>query len=210
LVGMNPETSLQSLLSNNGYPSSLKSDNGKNNKFLAENGITATVMNRSYSHTSFSIELASGDGDSVSLSYEGVEYSESIMQLQAETDPEKIKELATYIKDQFHSIKNELMKKLFGNHESDKNKIEPATSSQLPEYWNAENTSTRIVDFAVSFYGIVSAKGQDYLDQIKAAIEEGFKQAKGFLGELPEETEKLVSNTYDLVMKKLDSWATDN
>jgi hypothetical protein len=212
LVGMNPGSSLQSLLSNYGNPSSFKSDNGKNDTNLSKNGISAAEISRSYTHSSLALEFTSDDGDRVSLSYESIEYSESITQLQTETDPEKIKELASYIKDQIHSMKNELMKKLFGSQKSeDDTEVEPAeTSSKLPEYWNAENTSTRIVDFAVSFYGVVSTMGQEYLDKIKAAIEDGFKQARESIGELPDETEKLVSSTYDLVMQKLDSWAKDN
>lgn len=212
LIGMNPDSSLQSLFSKNGNPSLFKSDNGKNSSNSGNSGITATAINRYYSHTSLAIDFTSEDGDRVSLSNESVEYSESIRQLQAETDPEKIKELASFIKDQLHSIKNELMKKLFGSQESDDEiEVEPTeASSKLPEYWNAENTSTRIVDFAVSFYGLVSTMGQEYVDKIKAAIDDGFKQAREALGELPEETEKLVSNTYDLVMQKLDSWAKEN
>lgn len=212
LVGMNPDSSLQSLFSNYGNPSFLKSDNGKNDTSLSKNGISASTISRNYSHSSLALEFTSEDGDRVSLSYESVEYSESIKQLQTETDPEKIKELANYIKDQIHSMKNELMKKLFGTKESgDDTEVKPAeNSSKLPDYWNAENTSTRIVDLAVSFYGAVSTMGQEYLDKIKAAIDDGFKQARDSLGELPDETEKLVSSTYDLVMQKLDSWAKDN
>lgn len=211
-VGMDSGSSLQSLLSNYGNPSSFKSDNGKNSNTSSNSGITATAISRYYSHTSLALEFTSDDGDRVSLSYECVEYSESIKQLQAETDPEKIKEIAGFIKDQLHSIKNELMKKLIGSQESDEDtEVEPAeNSTKLPEYWNAENTSTRIVDFAVSFYGLVSTMGEEYLNKIKAAIDDGFKQARETLGELPEETEKLVSSTYDLVMQKLDSWAKDN
>ncbi len=212
LVGMNPDKSLQSLFSNYGNPSFFRSENGKNNNNPANSGITATAINRYYSQTSLAIDFTSQDGDRVSFSYESVEYSESIKKLQSESDPEKIKELASFIKDQLHSIKNELMKKLFGRQETeDTAEIEPAKESLiLPEYWNAENTSTRIVDFAVSFYGLVSTMGQEYVDKIKAAIDDGFKQARETLGELPEETEKLVSSTYDLVMQKLDSWAKDN
>jgi hypothetical protein len=212
LIGMNPDSSLQSLFSNYENPSFFKSENGKNDTVLSKNGISAAAISRNYSHSTLALEFTSQDGDKVSLSYECVEYSESIKQLQTETDPETIKDLATYIKDQIHSMKNELMKKLFGNQKSeDDTDVKPAeTSSKLPEYWNAENTSTRIVDFAVSFYGVVGTMGQEYLDKIKAAIDVGFKEARESLGELPDETEKLVSSTYDLVMQKLDFWAKDS
>ena len=81
---------------------------------------------------------------------------------------------------------------------------------EIPEYWNAENTSQRIVDFAVSFYEFMDVEGEIYFSKIKNAVEEGFKQAKGLLGELSEEVEKLVKDTYDKTMRKLDVWAVGN
>jgi hypothetical protein len=155
------------------------------------------------------MEFTSADGDTVSLSMDAVEYSESMLKLQSETDPEKIKDLAKFIKDEFHSMKNELLKALFGNNGENSSVQQPEQSTEIPEYWNAENTSERIFEFAVSFYDSVGLDGQEYLNQIKAAIDDGFKQAKNILGELPEKTGELVQSTYDLVMQKLDSWAKE-
>jgi hypothetical protein len=84
------------------------------------------------------------------------------------------------------------------------------TEVKIPEYWNAENTSQRIVDFATSFFDAFKGKGEEFLSKIKAAVEEGFKQAKDILGgNLPDVASKLVNDTHDLVMAKFDKWAQE-
>lgn len=62
-----------------------------------------------------------------------------------------------------------------------------------------EAVSQRIVDFAIAISGGDKSK----LDTLKAAIDEGFKQAKKILGELPD----ISKQTYNLIMEKLDKWA---
>lgn len=62
----------------------------------------------------------------------------------------------------------------------------------------AEAVSQRIVDFAIAISGGDKSK----LDSLKAAIDEGFKQAEKILGGLPE----ISRQTYDLIMEKLDNW----
>jgi hypothetical protein len=208
-VGMNPQSLLQSLPSLNNFSTSGKSNSRDYQNGSVRNGLSATSITKSYSQTSLAIEFTSDDGDTVSLSYQAVEYSESVMKLQSETDPEKIKELAAYIKDQFQSMKNNLLKSLFGDDENTTTELQSEQQMEIPEYWNAENTSNRIVEFAVSFYDAAGVAGEEYLNQIRSAIDDGFKQAKDILGELPEKTADLVQNTYDLVMKKLDSWAQE-
>ncbi|SCG81943.1 hypothetical protein DW1_0323 [Proteiniborus sp. DW1] len=61
-----------------------------------------------------------------------------------------------------------------------------------------EAVSQRIVDFAIAISGGDKSK----LDSLKAAIDEGFKQAEKILGGLPE----ISRQTYDLIMEKLDNW----
>lgn len=62
-----------------------------------------------------------------------------------------------------------------------------------------EAVSDRIVDFAKS----ISGGNKDKLDLLRDAIEEGFAQAKEFMGgELPE----ISSKTYDMIQEKLDAW----
>ncbi len=65
--------------------------------------------------------------------------------------------------------------------------------------WGVKAVSSRIVDFAKAISGGDKSK----LDELRGAIEEGFKQAeKAFGGELPEISRK----TYDEVMKQLGDW----
>ena len=64
---------------------------------------------------------------------------------------------------------------------------------------SAEAVSDRIVSFAKGISGGDIAK----FDELKAAIEEGFSQARAiFGGQLPD----ISNKTYDLVMEKLDKW----
>jgi hypothetical protein len=73
--------------------------------------------------------------------------------------------------------------------------------------WGAEATSQRIVDFAMGFKGM--AGDEEFMEKIRAAIEEGFKQAKDDLGELPGPTGKLFNDTYKATMDKLDKAFAD-
>jgi hypothetical protein len=208
-IEMSSITQLPSVSSLKNFSASEKSNDKNDLSNPFKNGLSATFTNKYYSHTAFTMEFTSADGDTVSLSIDAVEYSASMLKLQSETDPEKIKDLAKFIKDEFHSMKNELLKVLFGKNKEDTSVRQPEKTFEIPEYWNAENTSERIFEFAVSFYDTVGLDGQEYLNQIKAAIDDGFKQAKEILGELPEKTGELVQSTYDLVMQKLDSWAKE-
>lgn len=61
-----------------------------------------------------------------------------------------------------------------------------------------EKTSQRIVDFAIAISGGDKSK----LEEIKTAIDKGFKEAERVLGELPE----ISRQTYDAIMEKLDAW----
>jgi len=67
-------------------------------------------------------------------------------------------------------------------------------------FFGVEQTSQRIVDFAINAFGNDPAK----LEEMKAAIEDGFQQAAdAFGGSLPE----ISHQTYDAIMEKLDSFA---
>jgi len=76
--------------------------------------------------------------------------------------------------------------------------------------WGADATSQRIVDFALAFRG--QAKGmsdEDFIKKIKGAIDEGFKQARGDVGDVPGPTGQLVNDTYKATMDKLDKALKD-
>lgn len=60
--------------------------------------------------------------------------------------------------------------------------------------------SGRIVNFAIAASGGDKSK----LEELKAAIDKGFEEAKkAFGGQLPD----ICSQTYDEIMKKLDDWS---
>lgn len=67
-------------------------------------------------------------------------------------------------------------------------------------YFGVAQTSDRIVDFAISAFG----NDPDKLQQMKDAIDKGFREAQqAFGGALPEISQK----TYEAIMDKLDAFA---
>lgn len=69
-------------------------------------------------------------------------------------------------------------------------------------YFGVEQTSKRIVDFAIGVAGGDPAR----IDTIKAGVEQGFNEAKKAFGDwLPD----ISYTTYDTVMDKLDAWVKD-
>lgn len=77
-------------------------------------------------------------------------------------------------------------------------------AADVPEYWNSENTSQRIVDFSMSFQEVSGQDYEEYLEKARKAVEKGFKEAKDILGELPGPSAKLFNDTYEATMKKFD------
>lgn len=70
-------------------------------------------------------------------------------------------------------------------------------------YFGVEQTSDRIVDFAIGIAGGDPSR----IDAIKAGVEKGFQEAlEAFGGELPE----ISYQTYDAVFEKLDAWVEDS
>ena len=67
-------------------------------------------------------------------------------------------------------------------------------------YFGIEKTSDRIVEFAISSAGNDPAK----LDQIKAAVLDGFRQAEEAFGGVLAD---ISYDTLDAIMEKLDKWA---
>ncbi len=165
-----------------------------------------------YQSESLSLSFSNQDGDTVTLSMEHVQMQEAMVALEGHSDSSEWKKVVEDIKNQFLSFKEEVIKSFIESLEGEPskgvNKTEAPEIPGLPEYWNAENTSQRIVDFATSFYGVAEAMGEDYYELMRGAIEEGFSQALGILGEMPDAVNNLVQETYDLTMEKLDAWAS--
>lgn len=94
---------------------------------------------------------------------------------------------------------------------------EEVEAAEVPEEWNAENTSQRIVDFALSFREVANKQGlsdEEFISQIKEAVADGFRLAKKDLGSIPEASARLFNDTFEQSMKKLDdallSWQEDD
>lgn len=70
-------------------------------------------------------------------------------------------------------------------------------------YFGIEQTSDRIVDFAIG----VAGGDPTRIDAIKAGVEQGFNEAlEAFGGWLPD----ISYDTYDAVMDKLDTWVDES
>lgn len=91
-----------------------------------------------------------------------------------------------------------------GDSSIDLRNLTPAEAQGLISedgYLGVEQTSERIVKFAISVAGDDPGK----LEEIKASIDKGFEMAsKAFGGALPE----ICMKTYDAIMEKLDAWAS--
>ncbi len=169
-----------------------------------------------YSSDTLSVEYTNKDGDTVSLSMEHVEYQKAMLSFSGDTDSAEWKQIVDKVKEEFLHFQEQIIQKFIASINGEEN-VEPggettAASGEiegLPEYWNAENTSQRIVDFATSFYGVAESGGKEYYEMMRNAIEEGFNQAMGILGELPDAVGNLANNTFDLAMEKLDAWAAE-
>ena len=160
------------------------------------------------------------DGDSAMISIDSLKASESLFANAKNLSDEDWKKIIDGIKDEYLKQKEHLVKKLLEGiegkktDESDqdtaavvKNDGAGNALANLPEYWNAENTSQRIVDFATSFFSVAGKDGKEYYAMMKDAIEQGFSMARGIMGAMPDEIGNLTNDTYKLAMKKLDEWA---
>jgi len=93
-----------------------------------------------------------------------------------------------------------------GDQETDISEITQAEATELiadDGYFGVDQTSDRIVDFAIAIAGSDPTR----LDAIKEGVEKGFTEAlDAFGGWLPD----ISYDTYDAVMNKLDTWAEVN
>ena len=174
-----------------------------------------SVSAKYYSSEKLSVEYTNKDGDKVSLNYENVEYQKVQSAFNTQViDPEQREKIFDGIRDEFMSLQESVIRKFIesmGGKTDETEKSEETTEiADVPEYWNADNTSQRIVDFATSFIELFDGSGEEYLSMIKDAVKEGFEMARGTMGKLPEPVENLVNDTYDLAMQKLDTWAGEN
>jgi hypothetical protein len=158
-------------------------------------------------------DYSSVDGDTVTLSSGDagtIDNSDEKSQRQAIIDE---------IVSQYNDLQVQLKKILWGSINNSGNSSEtydPLSFDEtqelpgLPDYWNADNTSQRIVDFATSFLSAFSGSGEEFFNTIKNAITEGFRQAGFNISSTPTDSvDKLTAKTYALTMNKLDEWAEE-
>ncbi len=90
--------------------------------------------------------------------------------------------------------------------------------ADLQDYFSPARTAERILDVALSFFGLSEAfkKGgntedarKQYAEFIGGAIDEGFRQARQVLGEVPEFVDTGVNDTHRRVFAGLDAFVTD-
>lgn len=181
------------------------------NNYQQKQNARADFTSTYYSASKMILHYSNKDGDTISLQVDQIEYQKSLIVQGQTSDSAAWNEIVKNIRDEFDQLHINLLKKLLEDLDGKSPKTQGNAPSieidGLPEYWNAENTSQRIVDFATSFYGIAESTGKEYFHLIRSAIEEGFNQAREILGELPDEVSELTKRTYELVMEKLDNWA---
>ena len=78
--------------------------------------------------------------------------------------------------------------------------------ANVPEYWNAENTSDRIVHFATQMSEIAGMDPAEFAKTMFKSVRDGFDQAGEATGELPGAAGKLNRDTRELVFAKLSKW----
>ncbi len=120
------------------------------------------------------------------------------------------KDLEGHIRDFQKRVREALMsqyKQINPDTEEPTSLEEPKVEElEIPEYWNADNTAKRIVDFAQLLY-LRKAEGMEadkFIDIIRKAVDQGFKEAKGLMGALPPAVDNLNQETYQKVQTGLD------
>ncbi|GEM_PF-2563643 len=85
-----------------------------------------------------------------------------------------------------------------------------ALLDRVLELFSPENTAQRILDFALARY---APEGEDsesaraaFAEWIGEAIQKGFDEALGMLGDLPDEVQEQVDRTHELVFDGLDDF----
>ena len=198
-------------------------ESNTNAQTAADKGSSGSLTNlpyENYSSQGLSINYSNGDGDTLSLSAGAVSLQSAVSAANNDPTDDGWKKIIADIKDEYEKMKSSIVNTLFGQnqtgtHQTAANLKDPRSFDEttaipgLPDYWNADNTSQRIVDFATSFLSAFKGSGSQFVDTIKNAIDQGFSQAEGVLGNTPDAVDKLTAKTHALVMDKIDQWAKD-
>ncbi|WP_287245024.1 hypothetical protein [Okeania sp. SIO1H5] len=116
-----------------------------------------------------------------------------------------MQKISEQMQEQAEGLLQAAMDEIEGKNANESDSLEELEAA-LPEYWNAENTSQRIVDFATSFHSIFSGEDESFYQEILEAVREGFRQAGLMAGDQEGAVQELWNKTEDLTFQKLDSW----
>ncbi len=177
-------------------PHALRQHNNKNLERLAEKKAEKT--------TTSPVQEMEQAQDTVTINYQEsvtVTYSSSLT-IQTGEEPDQYSVLrglvTSMLKEQGIDFKV-----ANGDQEIDISNISQEEATELiadDDYFGVDQTSDRIVDFAIGIAGGDPTR----LDAIKEGVEKGFNEAlEAFGGWLPD----ISYDTYDTVMNKLDAWA---
>lgn len=174
--------------------------------------MSVRAVNEYYSSVSLSLAYSSGDGDTVEISMQSIEYGKSVTELNSRGQEMDLGKVADHIRQTLENMRKHFFENMF----SDELGTEQVTESDetqagigIPEYWNAENTSQRIVDFALSFFESFKGEAQEFLSIINGAVDEGFEQAREMMGELSKEVGALINKTHTLITDKFSVWVSE-
>ena len=162
----------------------------------------------------------SKDGDSFELNYysQKVNFNSDKQSIQDDFRSKLKNDLDLHLEDVTNQIKSTILELLDPDKKS--KDVSPSSSlyrsdilyatedpgavAEVPEYWNADNTSQRIVDFAMSFFDVSDMDKKEYILKVRDAVVEGYEQAKDMLGVMPDGSANLFNDTYSLTMEKFD------
>ncbi len=171
------------------------------------------------------VKYQSKDGDVLELSYSSEKYAEYAAKVEGEGSPfegerskffEKVQD---FIDKQEQKLLDIIFKTLNGEpregllslvNPDDVSEADPAEELGIPEYWNAENTSQRIVDFATSFFEVSGMSAEEFGEVAMGAIKKGIEMANEVLGELPGAVGRLIDQTQDMTIDKMQQWINEH
>ena len=173
------------------------------------NGISNSVRNFQLSVESYqSQELQQKDGDD--------SVKESYLQQSLAFELNLSKSMQVVEGESKRSISKSLSLEFSLNFENNRVMTEKSQVPKGEDMFSPENTANRIVDFIKSAFKFSRLFGENKLETEEdrlnfqetqtGAVEDGFKQARGLLGDLPEDIDNGISKTFDLIMEGLDKF----
>ncbi|MFC1585628.1 DUF5610 domain-containing protein [Fibrobacterota bacterium] len=175
-----------------------------------------SVEGYNYQREELNLKYQNQDGDFFELSYRSESYKafSASAPVSDEMGRKYFDEMLKQLKEYIMMQEQRILEIFFGDDKSAKVRepaeSDPAAELGIPEYWNAENTSQRIVDFATSFFSMSGQEADEFGKTIIAAVKKGFEEANEILGNLPGAAGRLIADTQQLTLEKLDAWVAEH